>query len=334
MPKTIAAAAALILLESGPLLPEDLHGLLVRDGVTRTSSAAALRTRLDDPERFVVHPDGRYDCPARILAGTVLTTRPRRRTPGAVLWTGRDLEPFSPLLHAGQLRLADGGLLRPGTSQHPTWIGPVGWLPDLAAGELLALRWDGRVLDVRPAVDVAPADSGRAQEVRRVLAAHTGPFRSPPYGGQVAARLARAVPQALLEVPDLLSEAVPPLDELLPLPEELRPQDIWGVLEEPQDAVLQRVRLPSQVHAELGRRADLVGEALPVFAGMLLTAAADRALQPAPDLEPTWPDTEWRPGDYAGERYDDGSYDDGSYDSEPYGGEFCGGAVLRGRWGP
>jgi hypothetical protein len=81
---------------------------------------------------------------------------------------------------------------------------------------------------------------------------------------------------ALLEDPQLFRSPLPPLSELLPLPEDLRP--LWD--DEPRRETegyeTLQLAVPRRVHRELTRRADLLGDRLPDYAAMLLGAAADR----------------------------------------------------------
>ena len=166
-----AIAAAEFVLTHGPLTLEQIHSLAVEREVTRARTPAALRSALSGSPRFVLRPDGRYDTAARLLAGSVFTTRPRRAPRDGVLWLNRDVDPLL-ALGATSLPLQAGGDIRPGVGSTPTWVGPEGWLPDVDAGGLLALRWDGKALVVSTAEDVPAADSAQAHDVRRFLAAH------------------------------------------------------------------------------------------------------------------------------------------------------------------
>lgn len=74
----------------------------------------------------------------------------------------------------------------------------------------------------------------------------------------------------------MFAEPLPPLRELLPLREDLRPQDGHPGRDPDLRARIVEVPLPLRVHEELGRRADLIGERLPDYLSLLLGAAADR----------------------------------------------------------
>jgi len=276
MSAAFSSAAAEFVLAHGPLTLEQLHTLAVEKEVTRARTSTSLRNVLSNSPTFVLRPDGRYDTGARLLSGSVFTTRPRRPPSDDVLWLSRDVDPLL-ALGPTSLPLVTGGDARAGAGATPTWIGPAGWLPDVDAGALLGLRWDGKALAVSAVDGVAPADSPLVQDVRRLLAAHASarhgdswPYSAPP--------LTAVVLSALVEAPDLFHHPLPPLSELLPLPEDLRPQDEPPPHREfGTDEVLQ-VPLPWRVHRELARRADLLGDRLPDYAAMLLGAAADRVL--------------------------------------------------------
>ncbi len=285
MSLSFANAAADALLEHGPLGLPQLHAAAVESGATKARTASSLRHSLDADERFVLRPDGTYDTAARLLRGAVLTTRRHRGSDGDVLWTTRDIEPFAVLTRTGVFPLQTGGELRRGQGSALSWIGPPGWLAG-ASDALVGLRWDGRALAVERAVEGAvegaadrateavAADSGSAQDLRVLLSRHARGLQASSWTPTPS--LAAVVLSALIEVPDALRHPLPPLSELLPLPEELRPQDSWGgVARDPASCSL-TVPLPARVHAELARRADLLGDQLPGYAAMLLGAAADR----------------------------------------------------------
>jgi hypothetical protein len=279
MSLAFAAAAADLVLARGPLSLEQLHVLAVEAGATKARSSASLRQSLDD-RRFVQRPDGRYDTAARLLAGQCFTTRLRRHPVDGVLWTHRDLQPLTSVNRDGGLPLTTGGTLRKGVGPADVWTGPPGWVPDIAPGGLLALRWDGAQLAAEAPADVVAADSPVAQDVRRVLARHAigtrSRFNEPS--------LPRIVLGALVEDPELFVRPLPPLSELLPLPEDLRPQDDWPGAGRFEPGTVLQVPVAERVQQELARRADLLGERLPDYVSMLLSAAADRLLPVAPSV--------------------------------------------------
>ena len=278
MTLAFAAAAADFVLEHGPLTMDQMHALALERGVTKARTPSSLKQSLG--RRFVLRPDGRYDTAARLLAGQAFTTRLRRPPIDGVLWSHRDLDPFTTLDTSGGLPLASGGVVRPGTSG-AAWTGPTGWLSERAAGDVLVLRWDGRQLGVERAGDVPAGDSATAQDVRRLLARHAKLQHHEPWRHSEAMPLTAVVLSALVEDPALFVHPLPPLSELVPLPEDLRPQDQWSDATTFSPCTVVQVPVPDRVHGELCRRADLLGEPLPQYMSMLLSAAADRILPPA-----------------------------------------------------
>lgn len=280
MTRAFALAASDFLLEHGPLSLDQLHTLAVERGLTKAKTPSSLANSLDTTA-YVRRPDGRYDTAARLLRGQVFTTRLRCDPVADVLWTYRDLDPLAAL---PGLPLAGGGELRRGESTAESWIGPPGWLPTTGRGDLLALRWDGKALHVEVAHDVEDGSSVRAREVREVLGRHARASRRRPYVFSYEPRtsLTHVVLSALVEDPDLFGRPGLPLRELLPLPEDLRPQDAGGERDPDRTASIVEVPLPLRVHEELARRADLLGERLQDYLTLLLGAAADRVQLPPP----------------------------------------------------
>ena len=280
MTLAFAAAAADFVLEHGPLTLDQMHALALERGVTKARTPSSLKQSLG--RRFVLRPDGRYDTAARLLAGQAFTTRLRRPPIDGVLWSHRDLDPFTTLDTSGGLPLVSGGVVRPGTSGAAAWTGPASWLSERAAGDVLVLRWDGRQLGVELAVDVPAGDSATAQDVRRLLAQHAKLHHHlEPWRHAEAMPLTAVVLSALIEDPTLFVHPLPPLSELVPLPEDLRPQDQWSDATSFSPCTVVHVPVPARVHRELARRSDLLGEQLPQYMSMLLSAAADRILPPA-----------------------------------------------------
>ena len=278
MTLTFANACVSHVLQHGPLPLEELHRLALAAGTTRSKTSTSLRQSLTSDTRFVVRPDGSYDTAARLLRGSVLTLRPTGPLRDGVLWLDRDLDPLLSLDRDRRLPLAAGGVLVPGQGVASCWTGPPGWADAAAGAPLIGLRWDGVGVDVVPVHETVAPESARAQQVRRILARHALQcWRTPSYtyGQRVLEPLTRTVLSALVEAPDLLAEPLPPLSELLPLPEELRPQDTLAGQDASHGHPL-TVLLPHRVADELGRRADLLGERLPEYVSMVLSAAADR----------------------------------------------------------
>lgn len=277
MTQAFAAAAADFLLEHGPLSLADLHALAVEHGLSRSKSPSSLSGSLAR-DHYVLRPDGRYDTAARLLRGQVFTTRPRSAGDDGVLWTYRDLDPLASL---PRLPLARGGEMRRGASAVESWVGPAGWLPHPAPGELLGLRWDGTALHVEVVTAAASGASAAAHDAREVLGRHARAARTTPWSYEPRRPLTQTVLSALVENPTLFASPLPPLRELLPLPEDLRPQDA-GERDPERTATIVEVPVPTNAHDELARRADLLGERLPDYLCLLLTAAADRVQLPPP----------------------------------------------------
>lgn len=272
MTRAFAAAAADMLLDHGPLTLDELHALAVERGLTKSKNATSLRYALDCDD-YVVRPDGRYDTAERLLRGQVFTTRPRPGERDGVLWTHRDLDPYHSLR---RMPLADGGELRRGEGAVESWTGPSGWLPTTVAGELLALGWDGRAMHVSVVDDAPLCDSDVVRDVREVLSRHARSEHRYGLPSVPRASLTRTVLSALVEDPQLFATPLPPLREMLPLPEDLRPSDGEAGLDPGLLARIVEVPVAVRVHDELARRADLIGERLPDYLSMLLSAAADR----------------------------------------------------------
>lgn len=276
MPSALAALAAELILDQGPLPLDQIHAVALEREVTRSRTSNSLRQSLSGAA-FFVRPDGRYDTAARLLQGSCFTTRPRRSPRDGVLWLSRDVDPLL-ALEPSRLPLKAGGEVCPGAGDTATWVGPAGWLPDLPHGELLALSWDGTALEVSPARSVPASDSDDVAEVRTMLAGHASARHRDRWPSAATPPLTAVVLSALIEEPTLFRKPLPPLSELLPLPEHLRPlvDDVPRRELEGYDVL--QLPVPRRVHRELQRRADLLGDHLPDYAAMLLGAAADRLL--------------------------------------------------------
>lgn len=282
MSRAFADAVPDLLLDHGPLTLEQLHALGVERGLTKAKQPSSVRASLLDRHTCVQRPDGRYDTAARLLAGQVFTTRPRPGERDGVLWTYRDLDPLAAL---PRLPLATGGSLRRGEGLVESWTGPAGWLPATSPGQLVGLRWDGRAVHVS-VLDAVPAgDADALRDVREVLARHCRVEHRYGWSSVPRTSLTRTVLSALVEDPHLFATPLPPLRELLPLPEDLRPHDDIPGRDPDLRAHLVEVPLPLRVHHELSRRADLIGERLPDYLSLLLGAAADRVQLKPPVYE-------------------------------------------------
>lgn len=226
------------LLANGPATVEELHAAAVAAGVTTSRTDSGVRSVLARDPCFIRRPDGRFDCAKRLLAGNALTTRVRYPTADRMeVWTGPELAPMDLLFVDGPVPLTTGGTVTRSPAWQGTWIGPPGWLPKAMARELLAFRWTGAALDVSTLADPPDAcavpPAWQVQRVREVLSRHRPPGGYPPARllERAAEDLARTVLRALVEVPDLFTEEVPPLDELLGSPLDVPAEavpDGWG----------------------------------------------------------------------------------------------------------
>lgn len=266
------------LLGAGPTTDAAIHQYLVATGQTKAKTPTGVRSALNGSPLAYRLDDGRWDTTSRRLLGSVFTVRPRSRLRDGVLWVHQDLDPLEAIGIGQGIPLAQGGVVRRGGTEIRTLIGPPGWLPDITPGELLALRWADDGLHLSPLAKVPDLDDPVVRRTRLLLRAHSlvlaksHAWPEPPVG-----RWGRVVLSALAEDPDLFAQPLPPLSELLPLPQlVLHDPSVW---ESHGDSRRVTLHLPTRVYDELDRRAGLLGDRLPDFAAMLLGAATDR-LQP------------------------------------------------------
>jgi hypothetical protein len=303
MSRRIAAFCAAHISDQGPSTLAELARAAVDAEITQARNPeTAVRAAIRDDRRIMARPDERYDTAVRLLDGATLTHRVRFSPRGRQeLFAGRELAPFTECFTDGRLSLASGGVVHLAPAGAPAWCGPPGWLPDVAAGTLLALTINGGRLSVRPVTLDSAAITGRVRLLRTTLARHAGWLtgRLPSLG----VPLTRTVLSALVEVPDLLAEPLPPLDEVLALPAEPW-ADPWA------DEIVQARRdgetllipgVPNGLAAELRERAELNGLPLSDYVIMQLAANAWR-LQPPCQHQPEFPHSrewQWPPEDDA-----------------------------------
>jgi hypothetical protein len=283
------------LLTHGPCTDVELHARVVEAGLTKAKTSAGVRSSLQSSHWAVRLPDGRWDVAARRLRGAILTVRPRAVLRDGVLWTHRDLEPFASLYVARALPLASGGTVHRGDSQPETMLGPPGWLPPLSPDGVLGLRWTGTALEVAHLTQLPAVDDARVVRARALFALHATHLTT-SYG-RPTPDLERIVLSALLEDPDLLREPLPPLSELLPLPEPAF--DDPGIWEAHGNHRRVTLHVPTRVYGELERRSRMLGDRLPDYAAMLLGASLDRVTPPVTYEEPrsfgAWREEPWEP---------------------------------------
>jgi len=243
---------------------------------------SAVHSAIRYDKRIVPRPDGRYDTSARLLDGAVLTHRVRFRTRGRQeVYAGRELDPLRLVLDSGGLPLATGGLIEAARSGVPAWCGPDGWLPDVEAGALLAFRLSAGRLSVRLASVDADAVVDRAEFLRTTVARHARWLDTERYPS-VGVPLAGVLLSALVEVPDLLAEPLPPLDEILALPPapwgDTWTREIAASAREGETLTVPGV--PTGLAVELRERARLNGIPLGEYVVVQLAAVAWRAQPP------------------------------------------------------
>lgn len=314
-----------LIVRSGPL-PLDHLACHVRDaGLSKARNPETpVRTALGRADDILELPDGRFDAARRMLDGAVLTHRVRAATTGRrVLFAGPELALFDQLFAAGPVPLASGGEVRRGSGEIDGLVGPDGWLPEVGADTLLAVRFAAGAISVEPVRAEPAALTERADRMRAALARH-GPAadvrpgaRTSSWSGQWAytgpddwpgigrageewrRRLLRATLRALHELPDLLSEPMPPLDEVLGFPEiswsqawqeHARSHDLHG------GPAARSVRLvlpavPQSLRDALGRMAGAAGIPVEELAVLQLAAASYRWEGPCRhDAEQAWLD--------------------------------------------
>ena len=140
-----------ILRERGPM---DLPTLTRRARLAAERAdlqEVAVQVLVETATLLVQRPDGRVAYLGDVLEGIVLTHRVRgslrERTD---LWLGSDVQPFLTMACLAPLPLATGGEARlTETSDHPVLLGPPGWLPPAARGDLIGLSWNHGRLGVR-----------------------------------------------------------------------------------------------------------------------------------------------------------------------------------------
>lgn len=256
----------------GPCTVDDLYSAMRELGVTKAKTSTSVRDALHRRESAAEQlPDGRWDVVTRRLVGATLTVRPRSRLADGCLWAHADLTPLEAMRRT-ELPLRDGGTARWSRGDVTRLVFPPGTLPETGPGQLLALRWDGVVLSVS-VVDEPTGDPDyvtRTDRARRLLALHAT-TRDRWTGWESRRDVRDHVLSALREDPDLLREPLPPLSELVPLPDAELESPSWSV--RGRRVVL---ALPDRVMDELDRRARLLGDSTPSYAAMLLTSAVDR----------------------------------------------------------
>jgi hypothetical protein len=293
MSKRIVTFCADQINSSGPLTPDDLGARVAGAGLTKSGNpAASVRTALRQSPVMVQLPDGRFDSARRMLDGAALTHRVRYATKGRrVLFAGPELALLDQLLvHEGSLALSTGGEINSSFGEFGGWCGPPDWLPDVRADALLAFRLRNGCVSVEPVLD-EPSLSSPATERLRVLLRRY--LRSDDGLSQRQSQytLGAVMLRALAEIPDLLIEPLPPLDEVLQLGSERWGRG-WAVesadtAPSGQQVVLED--LPAGLVSALHRDARNLGVSLGELTILLLSAATYRTALPCRhDTESAW----------------------------------------------
>lgn len=293
MSKRIVTFCADQINSSGPLTPDDLAPHVRAAGLTKSSNpASAVRTALRQSPVMVQLPDGRFDSARRMLDGAALTHRVRYPTKGRqVLYAGPELAMLNQLLlHEGSLALSAGGAITSSFGEFGGWCGPPDWLPDVGADTLLAFRLRNGRVSVEPVPDEPSPANPATERLRVVLRRY---LRSDDGLGQWQSHhtLGAIMLRALAEIPDLLIDPLPPLDEVMQLG-----NDRWG-----RDLPLESVDgprsgqqvvlddLPEALVSALRRDARKLGVSLGELTILLLSAATYRTMMPCRhDTESAW----------------------------------------------
>jgi hypothetical protein len=320
MSKRIVSFCSDLIAACGPLPADDLGPRVRAAGLTKsTNPVNTIRTALRQSPVMVHLPDGRFDSAKRMLDGAALTHRVRYATKGRqVLFVGPELAVLDQVLvHEGSLALSAGGAVTSSLGQFGGWCGPPDWLPDVQADSLLAFRLRSGRLAVEPVAHEPATSSEDVERLRIVLRRHLqSDDRLESWSSQQT--LGRVMLRALAEVPDLLTEPLPPLDEVLQLGNERWGRD-WPVdsIEGRNDG--RKVLLddvPAALVAALERDASRLGVTAGELTVLLLSAATYRTDLPCRhDAQESWlrepaygwqrdPEDEERPEDPLADLFD------------------------------
>jgi hypothetical protein len=219
MSKRLVIFCSDLINEAGPLSADDLSQPALAAGLTKAvNPVLSIRTALRQSPVMVQLADGRFDSARRMLNGAALTHRVRFATKGKqILYAGPELAVLDQILvHEGSLALTTGGAITSSLGEFGGWCGPADWLPDVPADTLLEFRFRNGRLTVTPLADEPSPKSDEIERLRAVLRRYLmssdnlDDWRSHHTLGKVMLR-------ALAELPDLLADPLPPLDEVLHL---------------------------------------------------------------------------------------------------------------------
>jgi hypothetical protein len=293
MSKRIVSFCSDLIAASGPLPADDLGQRVRAAGLTKSANpVTTIRAALRQSPVMVHLPDGRFDSAKRMLDGAALTHRVRYATRGRqVLFTGPELAVLDQVLvHEGSLALSAGGAVTSSLGEFGGWCGPPDWLPDVQADSLLAFRIRSGRLAVEPLAHEPSTSSGEIERLRIVLRRH---LQSDDRleGWRSQQTLGRVMLRALAEAPDLLTEPLPPLDEVLQLGNERWGRD-WPVESIDGRSDGRKVMLddiPAALVAALQRDACRLGVTVGELTVLLLSAATYRTELPCRhDAQESW----------------------------------------------
>lgn len=262
----IAAFCADYLGKHGPAPVETIYQAAHAAGVTVARTSSSVTQAMRDPGTFVRLPDGRYTCAQRLLVGATFTHRVSGDRAGdQYVWPGPELQPLRRLIkNLGEVPVEGGGTVQVDSYGPEIWKLPEGTLDGVPQGGLLAFTWTGTQLRAAALDTDIDRDDPRAVNVRAVLIRHRRRALEDRqrYGYRdwtTKDDIGRVVLSALAEAPNLLTEPVPPLDELLGV----SPAEAVDLLYESVSDVLERqhrlnvgLDLPEPLYATLAARAS------------------------------------------------------------------------------
>lgn len=255
-----------------------------RDAVDRVHSLTY------DGPTLVGLPTGEVSHLVHVFDRCWFTQRVRSATAGRRdLWATSALAPLVTALFEAPLPLASGtGVISMSEHLLPAIVGPPGWLPEVPAGGLVALRLREGMVETRAVEE--PGTSPPAQRAVRELVGRHYVNERWYADNEHATRstLTRAMASAVLEMPELLRSPIEPIDELLldPLQEQHRFvfRDL-AAFQQMESVSISLQGMPVGLHNELSRRADLFGMTLDQYVIAVLGHLGWRTPF-AEDLEP------------------------------------------------
>jgi hypothetical protein len=284
---------------AGALSPKALVHAAGINGPKRKAVERVMSLAYDGPT-LVGLPSGDVSHLVHVFDRCWLTQRVRSSTLGRTdLWVTAALAPLVTALIEAPISLASGaGAVTMSEHLLPAMVGPPGWLPEVPAGGLVALRLvDGR-LEVR-AVDEPCSPLAMQQDVRELVGRHYMNERW-YVEDEDATRftLTRALACAVLEVPELLLSPIEPMDELLVDPLHEQHGTLFrdfAACHQMESVSFSVNAMPVALEKELRRRARLFGMSVDQYVIAVLGHLAWRTPF-AEDMEP-WEG--WTPAEAA-----------------------------------